>query len=218
MRKLVACILLLGWCLSACVESRWANHRPEIYRASDFVRPTRPAVVIDHQAHVTPAQRMAPQLAVYHGRTWYPEHSQLSARWSRIVLHHSATDTGGAGRFDKAHKKRGWDELGYHFVVGNGTDSPDGSIEVGPRWSKQKHGAHCKTTTNYYNEHGIGICLVGNFQHEKPSPKQLAALHELLIFLCSECRIPPSQITTHKEVTSKTLCPGNAFPGKESCS
>ena len=68
-----------------------------------------------------------------------------------------------------AHRRDNqWDELGYHFVIGNGTHTGDGQVEVGSRWGKQKHGAHCKTPDNYYNDHGIGICLVGNFENSNP--------------------------------------------------
>jgi hypothetical protein len=49
----------------------------------------------------------------------------------------SATDLGGAKRFHKQHKARGWDGLGYHFVIGNGSDTADGEIEVGHRWKIQ---------------------------------------------------------------------------------
>src|SRR5690606_32161137 len=66
-------------------------------------------------------------------------------KWQWIVIHHSATPTGGAVEFDKLHREtNGWDELGYHFVIGNGTNTKDGMVEVGPRWVKQKHGAHAK--------------------------------------------------------------------------
>jgi hypothetical protein len=129
------------------------------------------------------------------------------------VIHHSATTKGGAKTFDKYHReKNGWDELGYHFVIGNGTDTSDGRIEVGPRWYKQKHGAHCKTPGNYYNEHGIGICLVGNFDKTRPTRRQLRSLTSLLRFLQAECHIGPGQITAHGLVTGKTACPGRQFP------
>jgi len=128
------------------------------------------------------------------------------------VIHHSATDCGGAARFDRHHRlNNGWDELGYHFVIGNGTDTPDGAIEVGSRWHKQKHGAHCKTPDNYHNEHGIGICLVGNFQKAPPSAAQLASLRRLAAFLMRETHIRPDQIRTHRGITGKTACPGRYF-------
>lgn len=146
------------------------------------------------------------------GQTWYPQAAALSNRWTQIVVHHSATAVGGAKSFDNAHRARGWDELGYHFVIGNGTSTPDGYIEVGTRWTKQKHGAHCKTPDNYFNEHGIGICLVGDFTRGGPTRRQLAALERLTRFLTWACRIPVERITTHRDVTHKTQCPGANFP------
>ena len=140
---------------------------------------------------------------------WMPEHP--SDRWECIVIHHSASDFGGAARIDQWHKARGWDELGYHFVIGNGTDTADGQVEVGPRWREQKHGAHCKTPDEYYNQHGIGICLVGNFDEYDPSPAQLQSLARLCRFLCGNFKIPISRIYTHGGITGKTDCPGRNF-------
>ena len=144
--------------------------------------------------------------------SWYPKGRELSSRWKTIVIHHSATRRGGAELFGRDHIKRnGWDELGYHFVIGNGTSTPDGMVEVGPRWNKQKHGAHCKTANNYYNEHGIGICLVGDFTKSRPTPRQLNSLRRLVQFLVHACGIAPGRITTHRAVTGKTQCPGPNF-------
>lgn len=143
--------------------------------------------------------------------TWYPAGRPISPRWNSIVIHHSATNVGSAGIFDRAHRDKGWDELGYHFVIGNGTSSPDGAIEVGSRWNKQKTGAHCKTPSNYYNEHGIGICLVGDFTKSRPSRRQLVSLERLVRFLSYSCRIPPDRIVTHGAVTGRTECPGKLF-------
>jgi hypothetical protein len=143
---------------------------------------------------------------------WYPGCGRISPRWTTIVIHHSATKGGGAKSFDKHHRKdNGWDELGYHFVIGNGTDTPDGYVEVGSRWHKQKHGAHCKTRGNYHNEHGIGICLVGDFTKTRPTRRQLASLRELVAYLSAACNIPTSRVTTHRAATHKTICPGPNF-------
>ncbi len=142
---------------------------------------------------------------------WYPRSGRISSRWTTIVIHHSATERGGAKTFDKYHRQKGWDELGYHFVIGNGTETADGLIEVGPRWNSQKHGAHCKTPDNYYNEHGIGICLVGDFSRTGPTRRQLDSLNRLVHFLSRRCGIPPQRITTHHSINGKTDCPGRHF-------
>jgi hypothetical protein len=143
---------------------------------------------------------------------WFPAIG-ISPRWECIVIHHSATEVGGAQRFDELHRAppRSWDELGYHFVIGNGTDTPDGHIEVGPRWAKQKHGAHCKTPGNHFNEHGIGIGLVGNFENHPPTRAQMRSLTRLVRFLQDRCSIPTSKVVSHSGVTGKTLCPGRYF-------
>ena len=141
---------------------------------------------------------------------WLPEHK--SDRWTCIVIHHSADEDGGADKYDEIHRnEKGWDELGYHFVIGNGSQSGDGEVEIGPRWVKQKYGAHCKTNDNYYNNHGIGICLVGNFNNHPPDLAQMQSLARLVRFLCIEFKIPTSAIYTHRGVTGKTECPGKDF-------
>ena len=137
----------------------------------------------------------------------------ISDRWTYIVVHHSGSDSGNAQRFDAYHRNvKGWEELGYHFVIGNGRGSGDGEIEVGPRWVKQKHGAHCKTPDNAYNDHGIGICLVGDFRQRSPSPAQMASLARLTKFLMRECNINTDKVLTHRGVTGRTACPGSRFP------
>ncbi len=140
---------------------------------------------------------------------WIPP--QEAARWECIVIHHSATELGGAGRFDRAHRDKGWAELGYHFVIGNGTDTEDGEIEVGPRWTEQTHGAHCYTKDEYYNNHGIGICLVGNFDHHQPSYKQMQSLSLLTRYLCRRYDLPSDCVYVHGDITGKTRCPGEHF-------
>lgn len=132
----------------------------------------------------------------------------LTREWRHIVVHHSASPTGSASSFDKAHRDRGWDGLGYHFVIGNGTGSGDGQVEVGFRWTRQQAGAHAG---NYeYNQHGIGVCLVGDFEHHgPPSPRQMASLRQLLSFLQAKANIPTNQIIGHGNVPGRsTECPG----------
>src|SRR4029077_329987 len=105
--------------------------------------------------------------------------------WKYVVLHHSANPTGSYGDIDKEHRKRlGWEGCGYHFVIGNGTGSPDGQIEVARRWSEQKHGVHSRNGKHPdVNEYGIGICLVGDLDEAPPTPRQIAAAKALIAYL-----------------------------------
>lgn len=138
-------------------------------------------------------------------KEWVPHVAPRS--WQAIVIHHSATPAGGAARFDREHREKGWDELGYDFVIGNGTDTGDGQIEVGSRWVKQKVGAHAKTADNWYNEHGIGICLVGNFDGDRPTAAQMRSVAKLVAFMMKTYHIPADRVIGHGD-TKPTECPG----------
>jgi N-acetyl-anhydromuramyl-L-alanine amidase AmpD len=130
-------------------------------------------------------------------------------QWHYIVIHHSATDTGSAAMFDAWHRKKGWDGLAYDFVIGNGTGSADGAVEVGYRWREQKRGAHAGN--DLMNIEGIGICLVGDFTKTRPSAAQMHSLSRLCNFLSVYCGIPRESFRLHGDVRN-TTCPGPLFP------
>lgn len=136
---------------------------------------------------------------------------KLGRTWNYIVIHHSASETGSAESFHKYHLSKGWDGLGYHFVIGNGTGSRDGEVEIGYRWTQQQRGAHAGNLE--YNEHGIGICLVGDFESGYPTQKQMASLRSLVRFLQAKCGIGSANVAGHDDVPGKkTRCPGAHFP------
>ena len=137
-------------------------------------------------------------------------------QWEFIVIHHSATKAGNAEAFDAAHRARGMiNGLAYHFVIDNGTEGmPDGHIETGSRWVTQLHGGHCRQA--YINEHGIGICLVGNFSQDQPTAKQLDSLVLLIHGLQEQFKIPDDNVLGHGEVIGEfSECPGKEFPWDE---
>lgn len=142
--------------------------------------------------------------------------TELSPRWKRIVVHHSATLQGSAESFDRVHREeRKWENgLGYHFVIGNGRGMEDGAVTVGNRWTKQLDGAHIKGAKkgDNLNAESIGIALVGNFESTLPTAKQLASLKGLLNYLRRECGISLADIYGHKDISGNTtLCPGTHF-------
>ncbi len=148
--------------------------------------------------------------------SWLPPRG-LSSRWNSIVIHHTATDVGSLNDVDRWHRGQGWDCCGYHFVIGNGTRSGNGQIQIGPRWRDQLTGAHTRLfgrpsgqDGNYYNEHGIGIALVGDFDRFSPTEQQMASLARLVDFLARTCGIPANRVYLHGQLKS-TDCPGRYF-------
>lgn len=134
-------------------------------------------------------------------------------RWRHIILHHSATATGNARVFDRYHREKRHMEngLAYHFIIGNGSDSGDGQIEVGSRWVNQLQGGHVRSLA--YNENSVGICLVGDFERTRPTPKQIAACLELVEFIKKNLLGGRPTVILHRELKGEhTLCPGRYFP------
>jgi hypothetical protein len=148
-------------------------------------------------------------------RSWIPP-SSLEKNWTAIIIHHSATSKGNAAIFDKWHREENhWEGVGYDFVIGNGTDSADGQVEVTFRWTQQKTGAHTGgTPNNWANRDGVGICLVGDYNNTYPTRRQMQSLAKLVNFLQKRYNISNSKIYGHGNTPGGrvTDCPGRYFP------
>jgi N-acetylmuramoyl-L-alanine amidase len=134
-------------------------------------------------------------------------------RWKFIIVHNSGTRQGSARVFDYYHRRvrRMRNGLAYHFVIGNGTSTRNGQIEIGDRWIHQIRGGHVHS--DYMNNIGLGICLVGDFNRDQPTRAQLEACEELIKYLQERCG--KMQVRPHREVNPPrwaTDCPGDVFP------
>ena len=142
---------------------------------------------------------------------WTP--SAAERRWKYIVIHHSDDHEGSCEKYDRVHRDKGWENgCGYHFVIGNGTQTRDGQVETGPRWERQIQGAHAKTADNRYNEEGVGIVLVGDFEKGgRPTGRQYDSLVQLTRWLMARYGISSDRVLRHSDCKS-TACPGKNFP------
>lgn len=123
-----------------------------------------------------------------------------------IVLHYSATFPSqdiGVDEIRRWHvEDRGYQDIGYHFVV-----RLDGTIEHGrPVW---KQGAHCKG----HNHHSIGICYVGGLMldgktgYDSRTVTQKISLNTLIDSLRTVYGELP--VYGHREMSGQaTQCPG----------
>ena len=139
-------------------------------------------------------------------------------RWQFIVVHNSGTRQGNAAAFDYYHRhfRRMQNGLAYHFVIGNGTSTGNGQIEVGDRWRRQINGGHVHS--DYLNNIALGICLVGDFNRDQPTRAQLDCCEELIRYLRQRCgKIGDHYpiVKPHREMNPPrwpTDCPGDVFP------
>jgi N-acetyl-anhydromuramyl-L-alanine amidase AmpD len=170
--------------------------------------------------HVRPRQTPyedivdVPQRGDQSGFAWEPTAKQYR-EWRTIVIHHTAARHGSVESIHEAHLKRKdsngnpWLGIGYHFVIGNGQGMSDGEIEQTFRWREQLQGAHAGA--GEYNERGIGIALVGNFDEEPPTAAQLAAVKQLVSALQIRFGIAGDKVIGHSDIKA-TACPGRHFP------
>lgn len=134
--------------------------------------------------------------------------------WNFIVVHHSATPKATVEAIRRYHVGIGFEGVGYHFVINNGQapGTADGEVTPTRRWLEQRRGAHARIAGHpEYNGAGIGICLVGNFEKEPPTAKQMVALERLVLTLAQRYDIPLHSIVGHGELKN-TKCPGRLFP------
>jgi len=136
-----------------------------------------------------------------------------SGRWSRITVHHSAMEAGPQGRSSQSASgytvagtqehhidANGWGDIGYHFLI-----DPDGRIYAGR--GLQWQGAHAGGADGANNVENIGVCLLGNFQAERPTARAVASLQRLLDDLRDRFGIPLAAVTGHQHFKN-TACPG----------
>ncbi|WP_163566263.1 N-acetylmuramoyl-L-alanine amidase [Helicobacter suis] len=120
----------------------------------------------------------------------------------KIIVHCSATPEGkdySAKDIDKWHKERGWECIGYHYVI-----KLDGTIEGGR--SVKFVGAHCKG----HNSDSLGICYIGGLDKDhKPkdtrTPEQKEAIKSLCLKLLKENLA--AKLYGHRDFESKKDCP-----------
>ena len=139
-------------------------------------------------------------------------------RWKAIVIHHSGLPAGSPESIERQHRAWGYASLGYHFVIGNGFDYGNGAVFSGPRWRLQQPGAHvverslgAEPTADWFNEHSIGICLVGNGEKRGFTEAQIRELKDLIVELQQTFAIPDSAVFLHSDLADVTS-PGRHFP------
>jgi N-acetylmuramoyl-L-alanine amidase len=130
-------------------------------------------------------------------------HLKRSARHiDKLIVHCSATPEGREvkrSEIDAWHRKRGFNGIGYHYLV-----HLDGSIEDGR--DVDQAGAH----TAGYNAHSIGICYIGGVAADGKTPMdtRTEAQKKALVSLLKSLRAlyPQATIHGHREFANKA-CP-----------
>ena len=127
---------------------------------------------------------------------------------THIVLHCSATKDSGTvswGAIRDYHMNKGWSDIGYHY----GIELIGDAYEILMGRMANRQGAHCRAAG--MNKVAIGVCCIGNFDLQAPTPNQLSKCLQLVTYLMDTFNIPKDNVIGHHEVESRKTCPGTQF-------
>jgi hypothetical protein len=108
------------------------------------------------------------------------------------------------------HLNLGYRDIGYHYVVEMIGKKPE--LKVGR--PNTEPGAHClpdiKPYANtYMNYYWIGLCIIGDFSNEPPSPTIIVKVAEAIKEIARKCgfKVNCRTVIGHRDA-SYTVCPG----------
>lgn len=119
-----------------------------------------------------------------------------------IIIHHTGgtdanpladTSHHTAAMIKQWHLAKGWQDIGYHWVI-----EKNGKVVKGR--GESTDGAH----TVGWNSKSIGICLSGNFDATYPTKEQETSLRTLLLDVMKRYVIPKEKIYPHRKFANKT--------------
>lgn len=114
-----------------------------------------------------------------------------------IIIHHSAANaTQTVKSIEDYHISLGWEGVGYQYLITNKGEVYKGRPET-------YHGAH--VSEKGINKKSIGICLIGNFDIDKPTGSQVLSLIGLMKDILK--RYPSIKVKYHRDFNPKS-CPG----------
>lgn len=125
----------------------------------------------------------------------------------KITIHHEGTifdSTKNAAQHIKnvqvwgMGKDRNWADIPYHFLI-----APDGTVYEG-----RNPFTTGETATEYNPQGHLLITCLGNFEQQKPDPRQLDALIRTIAQACKKYNILYQTIASHRDHSKQTSCPG----------
>ncbi len=123
----------------------------------------------------------------------------------RLTVHHSGVAIKGNRRSPRRvriaqiyhQKSKRWPDVAYHHLI----DLAGNVYEGRATWARGDTGTTYDTTGHYL------VCVLGNYNEQRPNQKQLTALANLLAWASQKFKVSPKTITGHRDHAA-TSCPG----------
>jgi len=124
------------------------------------------------------------KLTVHHQGVVFEDNSRAPRRLLSMQRYHQGPD-------------KNFADIAYHYVI----DLEGNIFEGRPTW------AAGETETDYDPTGHLLVCLLGNFEEQTPTTKQIDVLVSLLAWASKEFEVPITSIEGHRD-HAHTLCPG----------
>ena len=141
-----------------------------------------------------------------------PSGAMVSQHPDRIVLTHDgqaiAADTDVPNfirSMQRVHMKR-WSDIAWHYIIG-----PDGTIYEGRVTDERSD-----TGYDFDTDGVVMIGVLGNYDQQTPTDRQIASVVQLMAWLCDGYGISPGSIYAHRDVAPTNPGSGeaNTSPGR----
>ncbi|MFA5834301.1 MAG: peptidoglycan recognition family protein [Bacteroidota bacterium] len=97
-----------------------------------------------------------------------------------------------------SRREKKWIDIPYHYII-----DLDGKIYEGRNIN------YAGDTNTEYDPAGHALIeVVGNFEEVEPNQEQLDATVRMMAFLSKTYNVPIDSIRSHRDYSSKTVCPG----------
>jgi uncharacterized lipoprotein YddW (UPF0748 family) len=93
---------------------------------------------------------------------------------------------------------RNWIDVPYHYLI-----AADGTVYEGRNVNTVG-----ETNTEYDPTGHLLICFLGNYEQQELNPELLDVLTRLITHFCKKYNISPETISTHRDNSKQTTCPG----------
>ncbi len=105
-------------------------------------------------------------------------------------------------QLEKPPRDTYWPDLPYHFLI-----APDGRIFEGRQTQYEP-----ESNTKYPLKGNIGVEMMGDFNVQRPTLKEIQSCVKLTAWLCQQHHIPLDHVRTHQDAApNQTDCPGKDF-------
>jgi hypothetical protein len=188
---------------SLLMMTAWLSGHAGAIASGDVVTVAKPAIVSREEWGSKPQpiadnRKQVPVWVTIHhaGEVWHDKDDPIQ------FVRHMQVWGQNRPKLEKPPRDTYWPDLPYHFLI-----APDGRIFEGRPTEYEP-----ESNTKYPLSGNIGVEMMGDFNLQRPTLKQIQSCVRLTAWLCQQYHIDLEHVRTHQDAApDQTDCPGKDF-------